>query len=585
MGAPFAEALTAGLERLTAWADLLDEINVYPVADGDTGRNLVVSLAPLRRAALGRDGTVRELLLAARGNSGNIAARFLSGLLEADSAETLAGAVRRGRERAWQAVADPRPGTILTVFDALAEALEAAPEDYGASWCEGVFRRLEEAVLSTTETIPRLQAAGVVDAGALGAFVFLEGFLASLTGRRGALKPVTETFGGRLRLSPAFMEEGVAGCCIDTVLQVGQGGDADAAQRLAALGQSVVVMRDGDVLKVHLHAPDGEKARGDLAACGEILRWAADDLGAQVSSFSRQHGAGIVHVVTDAAGSVSRETATELGMTLLESYVTIGERALPETRLQPGELYGAMRRGEKVSTSQASLFERHECYRSVLERYPRVLYLCVGSAFTGIYAAAAQWQKENDPEGRLTIIDTGAASGRLGLLSVAAARFAHAARDAEAVIRFAREAAARCEEYIFLDQLRYLAAGGRLSKTGALAGDLFRMKPVISPLADGARRVGLVRDRDGQRRFALDKLEGGLAGEGEGALILLEHTDNGPWVKDTVRPEIARRWPKAEILLMPMSLTAGAHMGPGTWAVAFLRNFLPLQGEARRGMG
>jgi DegV family protein with EDD domain len=570
MEAPFAQALIAGVERLTAWADLLDEINVFPVADGDTGRNLVISLAPLRRVTLGRDKTVQELLLAARGNSGNIAARFFSGLLlMADSVETIAGAVREGRDRAWQAVADPKPGTMLTVFDALVEVLEEVSVAYDVPWRERILKRLEGAVLSTSETLPRLKAAGVVDAGALGVFIFLDGFLSSLAGGCGTLRPITEIFGERLRLSPAFREEGVTGCCIDTVLQV-EGEDADAARRLSALGESVVVLRDGDVLKVHLHAPDGEKVRGDLAAFGQVLRWATDDLGDQVRSFQKQRDGGSIHVVTDAAGSVSRQSAAELGMTLLESYITVGEKALPETHLDPAELYETMRRGEKVSTSQASLFERHQCYRSALDRYPRVLYLCVGSAFTGNYAVAMQWKRENDPEERFMIIDTGAASGRLGLLAIATARFARVTRDADAVIRFASDGAARCQEYIFLDQLRYLAAGGRLSRTGALAGDMLRMKPVISPLADGAKRVGLVRDRAGQMRFALEKLEGAL--KGEGALILLEHTDNAPWVA-----EIARRCPEAEILLQPMSLTAGAHMGPGTWAVAFLGPVSPLR--------
>jgi fatty acid-binding protein DegV len=127
----------------------------------------------------------------------------------------------------------------------------------------------------------------------------------------------------------------------------------------------------------------------------------------------------------------------------------------------------------------------------------------------------------------------------------------------------------RCEEYVFLDRLQYLAAGGRLSKSGAFFGDMLGMKPIISPLADGARKAGVVRDRAGQLRFALDKLKEGLNGQGK-ALIMIEYTDNAPWVTDTVQPEIARRYPGAEILIRPMSLTAGAHMGPGTWAVAFL---------------
>jgi dihydroxyacetone kinase-like predicted kinase len=139
METPFPQALIAGFERVAAWADLLDEINVFPVADGDTGRNLVFSLSPLRQAAQGRERIIRELLLSARGNSGNIAARFFSGLLMADSARDLAVAVRQGRDRAWQAVHDPKPGTMLTVFDALAEAVEESPVMADARWRERVI--------------------------------------------------------------------------------------------------------------------------------------------------------------------------------------------------------------------------------------------------------------------------------------------------------------------------------------------------------------------------------------------------------------------------------------------------------------
>jgi len=566
MDAAFAPALIAGIERLTAWADLLDEINVFPVADGDTGRNLVVSLAPLRRLSLGRERTVRELLLAARGNSGNIAARFFSGLLTADAVEDLAVTVRLGCDRARLAVADPKPGTILTVLDALSEALQERPAADAVAWRDRILKRLEEAVLSMTELLPRLKEAGVVDAGALGAFLFMEGFFGSLAGKAAAAVPITETFAGRLRPSPSFREEGETGCCIDTVLEM-KASDADADRRLSAIGSSVVVLRDGDTVKIHLHAPDGKKARQELAAVGQVVRWAADDLDAQVRAFRRPKIEPAVHVVTDAAGSVNRETAAELGMSLLDSYITVGETALPESHVDRGELFAAMRRGERVSTSQASLFERHECYRSLLDRHPRVLYLCVGSVYTGNCAAATEWKRRNDSDGRFTILDTGAASGRLGLLAVATARFSRTAGDAGAVVRFAGDAAVRCREYVFLDRLQYLAAGGRLSKAGALAGDMLRMKPVISPLSDGARKVGVVRDRAGQLRFALEKLEGAAKSVG---IIMLEYTDNAAWVTETARSEIARRHPEAEILLQPMSLTAGAHMGPGTWAVAFL---------------
>jgi DegV family protein with EDD domain len=456
-----------------------------------------------------------------------------------------------------------------------------------------VLTRLEGAVLSTPELLPKLKAAGVVDAGALGVFIFLDGFFSVLAGDGDGFRPITEIFKGYLKVSPAFSEEGETGCCVDTVLRV-EGDAGDAIRGLSAIGESVVVLREGDYLKVHLHARDGQKARSDLAAFGEVVRWSSDDLGAQVRSFSGRPAEQGVHIVTDAAGSISRAMAAELGVTLLESYITAGERSLPETHFVPEELYEAMRRGVKVSTAQASLFERHQHYRSVLDRYPRVLYLCVGSAFTGNCAEAIAWQQQHDREGHFTIVDSGAASGRLGLLALATARFARETRDVEAVIRFAREGAARCQEYVFLDTLRYLAAGGRLSRTSAFFGDMIHMKPVISPLPEGAKKVGAVRNRTEQLKFAVEKLEaalgkGGYAGaseagrrpgekpgaaqgKGDRVLIMIEHTDNLDWVTKKVQPEIEQRWPEAEIILQPMSLTSGAHMGPGTWAVAFLPN-------------
>jgi hypothetical protein len=98
---------------------------------------------------------------------------------------------------------------------------------------------------------------------------------------------------------------------------------------------------------------------------------------------------------------------------------------------------------------------------------------------------------------------------------------------------------------------------------------MLRMKPVISPLAEGVRKMGVVRNRTEQLKFAVEKLTAPLE-RNRRALIMIEYTDNLEWVTQKAHPEITRRWPEAEIFLHPMSLTSGAHMGPGTWAVAFL---------------
>ncbi|MCP4688371.1 MAG: DegV family EDD domain-containing protein, partial [Desulfobacterales bacterium] len=245
----------------------------------------------------------------------------------------------------------------------------------------------------------------------------------------------------------------------------------------------------------------------------------------------------------------------------------------PETLFDPAELYRLMRKGVKASTAQASVFERHQHYRGLMDQRARVLYLCVGSVYTGNHEVAEAWRKENDPEDRLTIIDTGAAAGRLGTVAIAAAKYAANTEDPDAVIQFARAALEDCEEYIFLDRLRYLAAGGRLSKTSAFFGEMFHVKPIISPLADGAKKVGAVKNQAGQIAFALEKLAR-AAGEDAAPFIMLQYSDNRDWVNETVKKEVERLRPRADILLQPLSLTSGVHMGPGTWGLVILRERL-----------
>ena len=127
MNPTLASALAAGYEKVVAWADILDRINVYPVPDGDTGRNLVITLSAIRNISLPEEELSREILLSARGNSGNIAARFLSGFLDCKDLSSLADSAQAGRDLAYTAVPDPQPGTILSLFDTLTETLEEEP--------------------------------------------------------------------------------------------------------------------------------------------------------------------------------------------------------------------------------------------------------------------------------------------------------------------------------------------------------------------------------------------------------------------------------------------------------------------------
>ncbi len=564
--ADFCNALVTGVERVTAWSGLLDRINVFPIADGDTGRNLVLSLVPLRGVATDRQRTVRDLLLSARGNSGNIAARFFDAFIRADAPGKIPDAIKRGRDQAWQAVGDPQPGTMLTFFDGLVEAVGPEPPTIDRAWAKDIIDHLVEVVCGTTAMQPRLREAGVVDAGALGMFLYFDGFLNALTGRTADLCSIASVFGDRLRLRQPLHNAIESGYCVDMILSRHEGAEKEISA-LYGEDESVVVIRDENLVKIHLHTRDRDLVRSRIGAVGDIIRWSDDDLGEQTAAFQGSLVSRAIHVMTDAAGSMTREQAQALEVTLLDSYITLGGNSLPESYLTPEILYEAMGKGAPASTSQASVFERHQFYQSALSLYGKVLYLCVGSVFTGNYDTALRWKADHDPDDRLVVMDTGCAAGRLGLLSTVTAGFAGRTDDPDEVVAFAKGAVARCREYLFVDRLQYLAAGGRLSKTGAFFGDMLHMKPVISPQADGAKKVGMVRNRRDQKAFAFKQLAGGLKPDSP-SVIWLEYTDNREWVEG-FGEEVKRKYPEAEITVKPLSLTTGVHMGPGAWGIAF----------------
>jgi hypothetical protein len=560
------KSFVAGLERLVARAELLDSINVFPVADGDTGRNLSISLIPLRNIDKPKEKIIHRLLLSARGNSGNIASQFFSSFCAAENIVDLAQRAKEGTVKAWKALNNPRPGTMLSVFDALMDVL---PPDFnpGQQTVENIISRLEKSVHETHEQLPRLKEAGVVDAGALGMYIFFEGFFNTLADIPDACRPVMETFKDRLKISSSFQENSASGYCVDFVVSAPRY-SPDEMKTITSAQEEVIIIPEGDLYKIHLHTRDKEQVRSQIAGLGKVLNWEDDNLAAQIEAF-RNCGTGALHIMTDAAGSLTVQDAKCYGFTLLNSYLTIGEKCLPETYFHPEELYQAMTNGVKASTSQASVYERHQFYESVLERFEKVLYLCVGSVFTGNYETAIQWKKEHDKDNRLQVIDTGAASGRLGTMALATVRYLAETNSMEKTFAFAKKAVQECEEYVFLDKLQYLAAGGRLSKTSAFFGDMLKMKPVVSPQPEGAKKVGVVRNQKDQVKMALEKLSASLKSDSK-ALIMLEYSDNKKWLEGTFKPMVAERYPNAEIILQPLSLTSGAHMGPGTWAVAFL---------------
>jgi hypothetical protein len=548
------------------WASLLDHINVFPVADGDTGANLRASLAPLRGCLHDMAGSVERLATAGVGNSGNIAVAFLQEFLSSNGAE-LAHQAEQGRAAAYRAVRKPISGTMLDVFDALCLLVQNGQDATSYVFPE-IRLCLQQAVLQTATRLAELEDAGVVDSGALGMFVFFDGFFQQLLGEELSLTPVMQMFAGRLQIASSYHPQDTNEYCVEALLSTDTR-NKDFEEQIAALGASAVVIPGAKETKVHLHTRNPERLRDELSALGEVVNWSDE----AIDPLQHQQGEdafrkNTIRIMSDAAASIPRSLAREYGILLLDSYILAGEQALPESLYSPEKLYSLMRQEQKVSTAQASNSERYLHYQASRAQYENILYLSTGSAFTGNYSTAVAWQKQTEAAENFHIIDSGAASGRLAVIVLLTARLAATGLAAAEVISCARKLSQNAQEYVFIDELKYLLAGGRVSKTKAFFADLLHMKPVISPGFDGVKKMGVVRNRNAQLAFALEKLA--LHKKESGQLfVLLQYTDNKEWLRSNVEPEVRHLLPDAEILLIPLSLTSGVHMGPGTWSVAY----------------
>lgn len=265
----------AGLAALRRHRAEIDALNVYPVPDGDTGTNLVLTMSSAVEAATGVTaaevvrGAARGALLGARGNSGIILAQLFKGLaagLERAGAQpvtgdVLAGALDHAARGAYDAVAEPVEGTVLTVGVAAAKAaVDAAARGGVVAVARAASQGAREALARTPEQLPALARAGVVDAGGRGLVVLLDALVATLTGEEPPDDPITAAVvpAGARPGATVERETGSAEFAYEVQYLLEARADAVETLRgaLAGLGDSLVIVGDEPTWHVHVHVND-----------------------------------------------------------------------------------------------------------------------------------------------------------------------------------------------------------------------------------------------------------------------------------------------------------------------------------------
>ncbi|MFC7685460.1 DAK2 domain-containing protein [Ureibacillus sp. GCM10028918] len=309
-GIKFAEMVQMGAHNLSQNANYVDSLNVFPVPDGDTGTNMNLSMTSGAKETeinvgkhIGKtaQNLSKGLLMGARGNSGVILSQLFRGFgkaIEKDSeidAIQFANAFQAGVDTAYKAVMKPVEGTILTVArEAAAKAVEVAQEeDSIIAVMEAVVSEGKNSLDRTPDLLPVLKEVGVVDSGGQGLLFVYEGFLASLKGEALPAKndaSLDDLISAEHHRAQDFMstEDIEFGYCTEIMVRLEQEkepfDEAKFREELNVMGDSLLVVSDEEIAKVHIHSetPGAVLAAGQKY--GSLIKIKVDNMREQHSS-------------------------------------------------------------------------------------------------------------------------------------------------------------------------------------------------------------------------------------------------------------------------------------------------------------
>lgn len=295
-----AKMFLAGAQNIEAKKEYINELNVFPVPDGDTGTNmsLTIMAAAKEVTALG-ETDIKDLakaissgsLRGARGNSGVILSQLLRGFTKSIREERqidvrgLAAACARARDTAYKAVMKPKEGTILTVASGIAEkAAEMAEEtDDLEVFLPAVIEHAEAVLLKTPEMLPVLKEAGVVDSGGQGLLEVIKGAYDAFLGKEIDYSAIAPGTGTKVtKVTAQDTAEIKFGYCMEFIIltekEFSDTDEREFKEYLSSIGDSIVCVADDDVVKVHVHTNDPGLAIQRALTFGQLSRMKIDNM-------------------------------------------------------------------------------------------------------------------------------------------------------------------------------------------------------------------------------------------------------------------------------------------------------------------
>ena len=577
----------AGARKVIAHQIELNRINVFPVNDGDTGTNLastirsvIESLRPHRSYKITADRIAEATLINARGNSGIIFAQFLYGLSN-ETAEChsvnlrqFAESIQRSVKYIYEAVANPVEGTMLTVIKEWADYIYQSWhkfKDFNQLLLSS-YEVLKKSLIETKTKLQILAKNNVVDAGAKGFVLFVEGIIEYIHTRNVKELILSKAESLALPKTEEIISENVEyRYCTEAILKDLTISQHDLMVLLRQYGDSGVVAGSDKLRRIHVHTNTPADLFYYLKDVGTLAFQKADDMIRQSESvFKRKFN---IALVVDSTCDLADEIIDNYQIHVLPVNISFGDNHfLDKITIKPDQFYKMLEESpDYPKSSQINEKSFINLYSHLASHYDSVIAVNLSDKLSGTFHTSQKAAQTVSKEFNKTIsvINSKGISGSIGLIVLRIAEAIEKGYSHNQIVKMAHKWVNDTRIYITVITVKYLVRGGRLSFTKGLISRLLNVSPVISLDENGK---AIVYDKAFNRKANMEKIINHIRHQTIDRPVwnyIVMHANNFEAAEWYVA-KMESLTGKKPVSVMNISPIIGANAGVGASAVAFM---------------
>lgn len=577
----------AGARKVLEHQMELNKINVFPVNDGDTGTNLastiravIDSLQPHKSYKVTADRIAEATLENARGNSGIIFAQFLYGMscetanLKTITLAEFASSVKNSVKYIYDAVANPVEGTMLTVIREWADFIHENSRkisDFNQIFIDS-YDVLTKSVSETRSKLNVLSRADVVDAGARGFALFIEGILDFITRRNIreliAIRSEAAVFSKMEEIIPESVQFRY---CTEALIRKCTINSNELRETLSLYGDSIVIAGSDKMRRIHVHTNDPAALFEKLRPSGILAFQKADDMVRQSDAVYKRKWK--IALVTDSTCDLEQEIIDRYQINFLPININFGENHyLDKITIQPEHFYRLLSETpEHPKTAQVNEKAFINLYSHLASHYDSIISIHLSDKLSGTwnssFKAAQAISKEFGKN--ITVINSRNISGALGLVVLRAAMAIEQGYSHDQVVNMVNIWSRNLKMFISVKTMKYLVKGGRVSAVKGMIARMLNINPVLTIDQQGR---AVVCDKAFNHKASMDDVIKHISRETSGLKIwnyIVLHCNNpeaAEWYSGKMEA-ITGIKPASVLNISPV---IGAHTGFGAAAVAVL---------------